>query len=96
MDLVPKLFLHHLELLRRERVRVHVRVHRWEKVDGHEGRQGAEEGGLRERAGQVRREQRQLKLSPYKDVVADAACDLGESVGRAGSDEDDVCPTAEL
>jgi hypothetical protein len=44
--LVPQLLLHHLQLFRSERVGEHVRVHCWEEVNGDEGWEGAEEGGL--------------------------------------------------
>lgn len=53
VDFVPQFILYHRKLLRRERVREHVRVHRWEEVDGDEGGQGAKEGSL-ERAGRQR------------------------------------------
>lgn len=46
MDLVPEILLHHLELLRGERVREHVRVHRGKYEHGDEGRQRPEEGRL--------------------------------------------------
>lgn len=44
---VPQLVLHHLELLRCQRVGEHVRVHGGEEVDRDEGREGTQEGRLR-------------------------------------------------
>lgn len=49
VHLVPELVAHDGELLGRQRVRVHVCVHRREQVDGHEGGESAKKGGLQGR-----------------------------------------------
>lgn len=103
VHLVPELVLDDGELLGRERVRIHVRVHGGEQVDGDKGRQGAQERRLRagEGASEVRTRARgegggRGEKGTHEDVVADAVGDLGERVGRAGRDEDDVGPPSQL
>jgi hypothetical protein len=97
MDLVAELFGDGFQLFGGERVRVHVGVHGREKEDGDEGRQGAEEGGLQQRQRGLEWQSKAVEeVNTHKNVVADSMSDLGERVGRAGSDENNVGPSAEL
>jgi hypothetical protein len=101
VHLVAKFFSDYLELLGRQWVRVHVRVHGREEVDGDETRSRAQERGLHGSGGAV------SYICPsvvplegfggtHDNVVADPCGDFGERVGRARRHENNVCPPTEL